>query len=57
MSEGKTGWQSIPKGDSDKVRMTLLLKPKIKEQLKKQAKEMGVSPSAYIAVIVGSKEK
>lgn len=56
MSEEKTGWATIPKGDSDKVRMTLLLKPEIKEKLKQQAKAMGVSPSAYIAVLVGSRE-
>lgn len=57
MTDGKTGWGSIPKGESDKVRMTLLLKPGIKEELKRQAKEMGVSPSAYISVLVGSKGK
>ena len=35
-----------------KKRMTLLLAPEVKDELKRQAREAGVSPSAYVSVLV-----
>lgn len=43
------------KPGSDKVRLTLNVAPSVKDELKRQAKDLGVSPSAYIAVLVGER--
>lgn len=40
---------------SDKVRLTLWVKPEIKEELKNQASKAGVSASAYVSVIVSER--
>ncbi len=42
-------------GESNKVRLTLAVTPAVKDELKRQARELGVSPSAYVAVIVGER--
>lgn len=39
----------------DKVRLTLWVKPEIKEELKSQASKAGVSASAYVSVIVSER--
>lgn len=54
---GNRGSMSEYTNTTDKVRMTLLLKSEVKEELKKQAKELGVSPSAYVSVLVSERAK
>lgn len=39
----------------DKKRMTLYLDGRVKDELKKQAREHGVSASAYVSMLVMSK--
>lgn len=39
----------------DKKRMTLYLDERVKDELKKQAREHGVSASAYVSMLVMSK--
>lgn len=50
-----TDFQAL--GETKKERMTLQLAPSIKEELKRQAAAAGVSPSAYIAVIVSERKE
>lgn len=40
---------------SDKVRLTLWLKPEIRDELKRRAKAAGVSASAYISVMMNER--
>lgn len=40
---------------SDKERLTLWLTPSIKDELKRQAKSVGVSASAYVSVLVSER--
>lgn len=44
-------------GRGDKVRLTLWLEPRVKDALKAQAASLGVSASAYVAVLVGERLK
>lgn len=45
------------RGKGDKVRLTLWLEPRVKDALKAQAASLGVSASAYVAVLVGERVK
>lgn len=42
---------------SDKERLTLWVSPKIKDELKRQAREAGVSASAYVSVLVADRTR
>lgn len=42
---------------SEKERLTLWVTPRVKEELKRQAKEVGVSASAYVSVLVGERSR
>ena len=43
-------------GESKKVRLTLWVDPLVKETLKRQASEAGVTASAYVSVIVMTRD-
>ncbi len=55
MMDKKPDYSSM--GDSGKVRLTLLVSPAVKDALKKQAAEAGVSASAYVSVLAMEREK
>lgn len=59
MSEKETdaGVYDDAASSSDKKRLTLWVSPKVKEELKRQAHNAGVSASAYVAVLVAERSK
>lgn len=51
------GLYDVAASSSDKERITLWVAPKVKEELKRQAREVGVSASAYVSVLVAERGK
>ena len=53
MAERTTDYEDM--GRSERVRLTLRLTPAVRDELKRQARLTGVSPSAYVSVLVNER--
>ena len=53
MADRTTDYEGM--GRSERVRLTLRLTPAVRDELKRQARLTGVSPSAYESVLVNER--
>lgn len=56
MADSERNWAGMGDPNPDKERLTLRLKPEVKERLKARASQLGLSPSAYVTALLLKEE-